>query len=91
MCVPILRSIGTKLTNLKNIQQSIFYLTSRDTKTVRLYDFRVKSYDSNSGFNVFDDFDLCSIGCHPGVATQGRNEVLKYPCEDHKNPSCING
>ena len=35
MCVPILRSIGSELTKLENMQQCIFYLTSRDAKTVR--------------------------------------------------------
>ena len=35
MCVPMLRSIGTKLTNLENIQKLYVYLTSRDTNTVR--------------------------------------------------------
>ena len=31
-----------------------------------LYDFRFKSYGSNSGFNVFMTLtlDLCSIDCH---------------------------
>ena len=85
MYVPILRSIGTKLTNLENMQRSMFYLTSRDAKTVRrtswrlgdifqptrsLYDFRFKKYGSNS--NVFDYLDLCSIGCHTS-----RHEVLE--------------
>ena len=32
MCVPILRSIGTKLTNLENMQTYMFYLTSCDAK-----------------------------------------------------------
>ena len=56
----------------------MFYLTSRDAKTVRRtswglgtsdryfdkehfetnYDFRFKSYGSNSGFRVFGDLDL---------------------------------
>ena len=35
MCVLILRSIGTKLTNLENMKKSYVYLTSRDAKTVR--------------------------------------------------------
>ena len=34
-CVPILRSIGTKLTNLENMQRIVFYLKSRDAQTVR--------------------------------------------------------
>ena len=38
MCLPILRTIGTTLTNLENMQKSYVlfdYLTSRDAKTVR--------------------------------------------------------
>ena len=56
----ILRSIGTKLTNLENIQNRMLYLTSRDVfcNQPEVYDFRFKSYGSNSGFNVFDDLDL---------------------------------
>ena len=32
MCAPILRSIGTKLTNVENMKNRKFYLTSRDAK-----------------------------------------------------------
>ena len=35
MCVPILRSIGTKLAKLKKYAKIVFYLTLRDEKTVR--------------------------------------------------------
>ena len=37
MCVPILRSIGTKLTNLETciLENRLFYLTSCDANTVR--------------------------------------------------------
>ena len=75
MCVPILRSIGTKLTKLENMQQLyVLFDVTRDVKTLRrtyvilirnivkptrsLYDFRFKSYGSNSGFRVFGDLDL---------------------------------
>ena len=58
MCVQILRLIGTKLMNLENMPNRMFYLTSRNAKTVRLYDFRFQNYGSNSGFNVFGDLDL---------------------------------
>ena len=44
--------------NLENMQNRMFYLTSRNAKTVRLYDFRFQNYGSNSGFNVFGDLDL---------------------------------
>ena len=37
MCVPILRPIGTKLTNLENMQNRMFYLTSRDAKNGTSY------------------------------------------------------
>ena len=69
MCVPILRSIGTKLTYAK-IMFYLIYLTSRgdyDTSD-RYFDkehfetnqksLRFKSYGSNSGFRVFGDLDL---------------------------------
>ena len=37
MSVPILRSIGTKLTNLENpCKNRMFYLTTRDAKTLLL-------------------------------------------------------
>ena len=66
MCVPILRSIGTKLTKLENMQISRLIgilttniLTTNILKSTRsLYDFRFKSYGSNSGFRVFGDLDL---------------------------------
>ena len=84
MCVPILRSIGTKLKKLENMQISRFIwfiwrhvtqkryvmrhgdstlligiVTRNILKQTRsLYDFRFKSYGSNSGFRVFGDLDL---------------------------------
>ena len=84
MCVPILRSIGTKLTKLEHMQKSRFiwfiwrhvtqkryvmrhgdydtsdrYFDKEILKPTRsLYDFRFKSYGSNSGFRVFGDLDL---------------------------------
>ena len=50
MCVPILRSIGSELTKLENMQQFyvLFDVTWRKNGT--LY---VKLYGSNSGFRVF--------------------------------------
>ena len=59
MCVPILRSIGSELTKLENMQQLyvlfakllIGILTRNILKPTRsLYDFRFKCYGSNSGF-----------------------------------------
>ena len=35
MCVPILRSIGTKLAQVRKYAKIVFYLTSRDAKTQR--------------------------------------------------------
>ena len=81
MCVPILRSIGSELTKLENMQQLyilfdvtwrknctsyvmgtttllIGILTRNIKPTKSLYDFRFKSYGSNSGFRVFSDLDL---------------------------------
>ena len=43
-----------------------------------------KSYNSNSGFN---DFDLCSIGCHTKQARSTGSRHAKF----HKNLSHING
>ena len=101
MCVPILRSIGSELTKLENMQQLyilfdvtwrkngtsyvmgtttllIGILTRNNLKPTRsLYDFRFKSYGSNSGFRVFSDFDLCSIFFVTHIA----HDVLDYPCE----------
>ena len=65
MCVPI--------DEVRKYAKIVFYLTSRDAKTLRLiciltrnilkltrslYDFPFKSYGSNSGFRVFGDLDL---------------------------------
>ena len=59
MCVPILRSIGTKLTNLENMK-NLYVIKRHVTQkgnmlqpTRSLYDLRLKSYGSNGGFNVF--------------------------------------
>ena len=43
-----------QMTNLENMQKS--YRMFQPPRS--LYDFRFQSYDSNSGFNVFDDLDL---------------------------------
>ena len=71
MCVPILRSIGTKLTKLENMQKSRYVMRHGDCDTSdgyfdkehfeptrSLYDFRFRSYGSHSGFRVFSDLDL---------------------------------
>ena len=45
----------------KYAKKMMFYLTSGDAKTVRRttwFNFRFKSYGSNSGFRVFGDLDL---------------------------------
>ena len=95
MCVPILRSIGSELTKVENMQQLyilfdvtwrknvtscvmgtstllIGILTRNILKPTRsLYDFRFKSYGSNSGFRVFSDLDLWPmfyLFCHTHCA-----------------------
>ena len=59
MCVTILRSIGTKLTNLE------FRYFDQEHFETSLYDFRFNSYGSNSGHHVLLTltltFDICSI------------------------------
>ena len=69
MCVPILKSIGSELTSCdaKTLHHAswglrhfwIDILTRNILKPTRsLYDFRFRSYGSNSGFRVFGDLDL---------------------------------
>ena len=68
MCVPILKSIGSELTSCDakryvmrhaDMRTTIDNLTRNILKPTRsLYDFRFRSYDSNSGFRVFGDLDL---------------------------------
>ena len=59
-----------KIDEVRKYAKIVFYLTPRDAKTLgiltrnilkltrSLYDFRFKSYGSNSGFRVFGDLDL---------------------------------
>ena len=72
MCLPIFRSISTTLMNLEDIQKSHVLFTRDAVRrlvvligifirnilkpTRSLYDFRFKSYDSNS--DIFGDLDL---------------------------------
>ena len=59
--------------------------------TRSLYDFRLKSYGSNSGFNVFDDLDLHL--CHM-LYWLSHKVGMKYwnlHAKFHMNPSRING
>ena len=67
MCVPILKSIGSELMSCdaKTLRHAswglllIDILTRNILKPTRsLYDFRFRSYGSNSGFRVFGDLDL---------------------------------
>ena len=105
MCVPILRSIGSELTKLENMQQLyilcdvtwrkngtsyvmgtttllIGILTRNILKPTRsLYDFRCKSYGSNSGFRVFSDLDLDLWPMFYFFVTRIAHDVLEYPCE----------
>ena len=69
MCVPILRSIGTKLTKLENMQKSCF-IWRHVTQKRNLYDFQFRCCCSNSGFRVYGDLglDLCSIFDHTHLA-----------------------
>ena len=83
MCVPILRSIGTKLTNLENMQNRMFYLTSRDAKTVRrtswrLGDFRLKVMAQTVVFMIFVTLTL-TVDLF--FVSRIRHEVLESPCE----------
>ena len=57
MCVPILRSIGTKLTKLENMQKSAFYfiyLTSRDAKR---YVMRHGDFDTSDRYFDKEHFE----------------------------------
>ena len=77
MCVPILRSIGSELTTLL-----IGIMTRNILKPTRsLYDFRFKSYGSNSGFRVFSDLDLWHMFYFCVLFTRIAHDVLEYPCE----------
>ena len=102
MCVPILRSIGSELTKLENMQKCyvlfdimwrkngtsyvmatttllIGILTRNILKpTKSIYDFRFKSYGSNSGFRVFGDLDLWPMFYF--FVTRIAHDVLEYPC-----------
>ena len=51
------------------------------------YDFRLKSYGSNSGFCVFGDLDHCSIFLSHTLGIKYWNHHAKF----HKNPSSMNG
>ena len=62
MCVPILKSIGSELTSCDAKMGTATHfdiLTRNILKPTRsLYDFRFRSYGSNSGFRVFGDLEL---------------------------------
>ena len=47
----------------------------------RLYDFRFKSYGSNSGFRVFGDLYLDLWPMFYLLVTRIAHDVLEYPCE----------
>ena len=52
MCVPILRSIGSELTEVRKYGNNcIFYLTSRDAKTVRRTSWRLDMGTSDRYFD----------------------------------------
>ena len=44
MCVPILRSVGTKLTNLENMQKLYVFFDVTDAKMVCRTSWRLDSY-----------------------------------------------
>ena len=77
--VPILRSISTKLT----------YVSTRNIlkPTRSLYDFRLKSYGSNSGFHVFADLWPMFYFLSHLLGMMYWNLHAKF----HNNPSSING
>ena len=57
-------------------------LTRNILKLTRsLYDFRFKSYGSNSGFRVFGDLDLDLWPMFYLFVTLIAHDVLEYPCE----------
>ena len=62
MCVPILRSIGTKLMNLQNMQKSylfrIFYLTSRHNGWILLIGISTSKVHSVGPVNVCTNFEI---------------------------------
>ena len=49
--------------------------------TRNLYEFRFKSYGSNSGFRVFSDLDLDLWRMFYFFVTRIAHDVLEYPCE----------
>ena len=69
-----------KIDEFRKHAKIVFYLTSRDAKTVRCtsWEQKFKSYDSNSGFHDFGDIDLdlCSSFCHKFLS-----QVLESPCQ----------
>ena len=91
MCVPILKSIGSELTSCdaKNATSCVMgtttllidILTRNILKPTRsLYDFRFRSYGSNSGFRVFGDLDL-DLWHVIFFVTRIAHDVLEYLCE----------
>ena len=58
ICVPIVRSIGTKLMKTRCVIRhgGLIFLIGISIRN--LPDLRFKSYYSNSGFHVFGDLDL---------------------------------
>ena len=61
---------------------SIGILTRNILKLTRsLYDFRFKSYGSNSGFRVFGDLDLDLCSMFYLFVTRIVHDVLEYPGE----------
>ena len=63
MCVPILRSIGTKLTNVENMQKSCFIWRNMTQKryviaVVLLIYIWIRNILQSIFFHVFGDLDL---------------------------------
>ena len=87
MCVPILKSIGSELTacdakTLRHATLLIDILTRNILKPTRsLYDFRFRSYGSNSGFRIFGDLDLDLWHMFFFFVTRIAHDVLEYICE----------
>ena len=83
----------------ENMQKSCFiwrhvtqkrYVMRHGKLTRSLYDFRFKSYGSNSGFRVFGDLDLWPM-LYFVLSHALRMMYWNIQAKFHKNPSSMNG
>ena len=95
MCVPILKSIASELTScdaktlrhaswgLRHFWTLLIDILTRNIlkPTWSLYDFRFRSYGSNSGFRVFGDLDLDLWHMFFFFVTRIAHDILEYLCE----------